>query len=118
MQIQKMPLRDRLARMLNGYPAYPEYIPCVLRSFASMPVSDYLAGCGDKWETLCNLLGIRKNRDRLTYREAAAIIWHRRMEDPLDLEMAEAVLILSLPFRNYFEEGNGTHGKNKSDISC
>ena len=118
MQIQKMPLKDRMARMQNGYPAYPEYIPCVLRSFASLPVSDYLAGCGGKWETLCRLLGIRENKDRLTYQEAAAIIRQRRRENPMDLEMAEAVFILSLPFGNYFEERNAAYEENKSDASC
>jgi hypothetical protein len=64
MQIEKMPLDDRLARMLNGYAAYTEYIPCVLRSFASMPVSVFLASYEGQWERLCALLGITELADK------------------------------------------------------
>ena len=117
MQIEKMPLDDRLARILNGYAAYTEYIPCVLRSFASMLVSDYLAPYEGKWERLCALLGITElaDKDRMTYQEAAAIIHRNRTENKRDLAMAEAVFILSVPFRDYFEGRNKTHGKNKAD---
>lgn len=115
MQIEKMSLDDRLARMLNGYAAYTEYIPCVLRSFASMPVSDYLAPYEGKWERLCHILGITDNANRLTYQEAAALIHRNRAENREDLSMAEAVFILSVPFRDYFEGRDETRGKNKSD---
>ena len=115
MQIEKMLLDDRLARMLNGYAAYTEYIPCVLRSFAAMPVSVYLASHKEQWERLCALLGITElaDKDRLTYQEAAALIHRNRMENRQDLSMAEAVFILSIPFRDYFEGGDEAHGKNE-----
>ena len=115
MQIEKMPLDDRLARMQNGYAAYTEYIPCVLRSFASMPVSDYLAPYGEEWERLCQILEITENKDTMTYQEAAAIIHRNWTENKRDLSMAEAIYILSVPFRDYFEGRNETHGKNKAD---
>lgn len=115
MQIEKIPLDDRLARMLNGYAAYTEYITCVLCSFASMPVSDYLAPYEGKWERLCHILGITENADRLTYQEAAALIHRNRTENREDLSMVEAIAILSVPFRDYFEGRNEIHGKNKSD---
>lgn len=118
MQIEKMPLDDRLARMLNGYAAYTEYIPCVLRSFASMPVSVYLAPYEGQWERLCALLGITElvDKDRMTYQETADRIYQRWTENSRqDLSMAEAVFILSVPFRDYFEGRNEIHGKNKSD---
>lgn len=117
MQIEKMPLDDRLARILNGYAAYTEYIPCVLRSFASMPVSDYLAPYEGKWERLCALLEITEiaDKDRMTYQETAACIHQRWTENKRDLAMAEAVFILSVPFWDYFEGRDETHGKNKSD---
>lgn len=115
MQIEKMPLDDRLARMLNGYSAYTEYIPCVLRSFASMPVSAYLAPYEEEWERLCKILEITENADRLTYQETAARIYQGWTENRQDLSMAEAIYILSVPFRDYFEGRNEIHGKNKSD---
>ncbi len=115
MQIEKMPLDDRLARMLNGYSAYTEYIPCVLRSFASMPVSAYLASYEEEWERLCKILEITENADRLTYQETAARIYQGWTENRQDLSMAEAIYILSVPFRDYFEGRNEIHGKNKSD---
>lgn len=117
MQIEKIPLDDRLARILNGYAAYTEYIPCVLRSFASMPVSAYLAPYEEEWERLCALLEITElaDTDRMTYQEAAAIIHRNRTENKRDLAMAEAVFILSVPFWDYFEGRDETHGKNKSD---
>ncbi len=117
MQIEKMPLDDRLARMLNGYPAYTEYIPCVLRSFASMPVSDYLAPYEGQWNRLCALLGITElaDKDRLTYQETAGRICQGWTENRQDLSMAEAVFILSVPFRYCFEGRDETHGKNKPD---
>ncbi len=119
MQIEKMPLDDRLARMLNGYSAYTEYIPCVLRSFASMPVSVYLAPYEGQWERLCALLGITEvaGKDRMTYQETAARIYQGWTENRQDLSMAEAIYILSIPFRDYFEGRDGTHGKSKSDAS-
>ncbi len=115
MQIEKMPLDDRLARMLNGYSAYTEYIPCVLRSFASMPVSAYLAPYEEEWERLCKILEITENADRLTYQETAARIYQGWTENRQDLSMAEAIYILSVPFRDDFEGRNEIHGKNKSD---
>lgn len=115
MQIEKMPLDDRLARMQNGYAAYTEYIPRVLRSFASMPVSDYLAPYGEEWERLCKILEITENKDTMTYQEAAAIIYRNWTENRQDLSMAEAIYILSVPFWYYFEGRNETHGKNKAD---
>ena len=117
MQIEKMLLDDRLSRMLNGYAAYTEYIPCVLRSFASMPVSAYLAPYNGQWEKLCALLGITElaDKDRMTYQEAAALIHRKRTENRQDLSMAEAIVILSVPFQDYFEGRNGAYGKNKSD---
>ncbi len=117
MQIEKMPLDDRLARMLNGYSAYTEYIPCVLRSFASMPVSAYLAPYEGQWKRLCTLLGITElaDKDRMTYQETADRIYQGWTENRQDLSMAEAIYILSVPFRDYFEGRDEIHGKNKSD---
>lgn len=115
MQIEKMRLDDRLARILNGYAAYTEYIPCVLRSFAAMPVSVYLASHKEQWERLCVLLGITEpaDKERLTYQEAATLIHQNRMENRRDSSMEEAVYILSIPFRDYYEGRNEAYGKNE-----
>lgn len=43
MDIQKLPLSERIQRCRDGQTAYPEYIPSIIRRLGEIPVMDYLA---------------------------------------------------------------------------
>ena len=76
MQLQKMPLEERIARMKNGYYAHPEYVSAAIQSFAQ----------------------------EMSYREVAALIYQRWRVNPRDLGLVEAIITLTLPFDQCYEE--------------
>lgn len=112
MQIEKLPLDERIAQMKNGYYAHPEYVPAAIRSFAEIPIAVYLSEYPDKLDRLPGLLGMPKEKvRRMTYRDIANEIYHRWLENQRDLSMVEAIIILSLPFRNCYEERKNIYEK-------
>lgn len=44
MNIEKLPLAERVRRCQSGATAYPEYIPSIIRRLGEMPVMEYMAG--------------------------------------------------------------------------
>lgn len=56
MNIQKIPLQDRLRGLSRYYPAHPEYIPAILRNFAALPITAYLEEYPEDLERLADLV--------------------------------------------------------------
>ena len=105
MNIEKLLLAERIRRHENGQPAYPEYIPGIIRNLGEMPVADYLAGLDQKqqqrfWE----LIGCSSHADH-TYQWAAMRVCRLYKTRP---ELAaEAMRILAAPmirYDDYFNE--------------
>lgn len=105
MQLQKMPLEERIARMKNGYYAHPEYVSAAIESFAQMPITSYLSEYPDRLKKLSACVGITEKRMQdMSYREVAALIYQRWRVNPRNLGLVEAIITLTLPFDQCYEE--------------
>lgn len=97
MNIEKLPLQQRLSHLKDGIPAHTEYIPTVLRSFASQPMGKYFfgfKGADAALRTLAKLLNIPEPELK-TMSYQATVIKIAQMPDKS--AMYEAVSILAAP---------------------
>ena len=94
MNIQKLPLAERIECCRDGCVAYPEYIPSIILSLGETPVMEYLAGISpEQRQRFSELTGIGENG--CTYQQAALRISELRESEP---ELAaEATRILAEP---------------------
>ena len=75
MKIKKLPLFDRLGRLAQGQPAYPEYAASVVRRVADTPITAYMASCPGELARLGAALGLLPERVAvMTYADVAARI--------------------------------------------
>ena len=75
MKIVKLPLFDRLGRLAQGQPAYPEYAVSVVRRVACTPIASYMADCPGELARLGVALGLLPERiSTMTYADVAARI--------------------------------------------
>ena len=110
MTIQKIPLRDRLRRFSNCCPAHPEYIPALLRDFAALPITEYLADLPEDLTRLACLLQYPGSyMQELTYSDVAARVleMHRYGRD------GEALEILVKPFTMIYQKYQERKGLNE-----
>lgn len=103
-EIQPLPLDERIRRVKDNYSAYPEYLSRVIRSFAEMPVADYLARFEEAQARLCGLLSL-PDCAGLTYRETACRIYQLYRKEPG--AAGEAACILAAPMKYYFDYAMG-----------
>ena len=99
MDLEKLPLAERIQRCREGRTAYPEYIPSVIRAFGELPLSEYLSGLDPKRrQRLLELIGCPDCGDR-TYQWAALRVCELTARRP---ELAaEAMCILAAPMERY-----------------
>ena len=75
MKIKKLPLWDRLGRLAQDQPAYPEHTASVIRRVACTPITSYMATCPGELAQLGDLLGLTQERiATMTYADVAAHI--------------------------------------------
>lgn len=75
MRIKKLPLADRLGRLAQGQPAYPEHAASVVRRVADTPITVYMATCPGELARLGAALGLLPERlATMTYADVAAHI--------------------------------------------
>ena len=75
MRIKKLPLADRLDRLANNQPVYPEHTAHITRRVADMPITSYMADCPAKLEQLQALLELTQEQGgSMTYADVAAHI--------------------------------------------
>lgn len=74
MNIQRLPLAERLQRMEDGYPAHPEYNASAIQTMAHTPISVYLHDYELARARLMELLKPWGAADDMTYQEAAAFV--------------------------------------------
>ena len=75
MKIAKLPLADRLGRLANDQPAYPEWAAAIVQRIAGMPITSYMAGCPAELDQLKELLGLTPEQvSGMTYSDMAAHI--------------------------------------------
>lgn len=75
MRIKKLPLFDRLGRLAQGQPAYPEHAASVVRRVACTPIASYMADCPGELARLGAALGLTQERiASMTYADVAAHI--------------------------------------------
>ena len=104
MEIQQIPLQERLEAVSRRNPAHAEYIPALFRAFAAMPIRAYLSEYPEDLERLMELVGYPLYMPELTY--LGTIM---RIRDMRGIGMAteEALEILAKPmiglYRKLFE---------------
>lgn len=75
MKIVKLPLFDRLGRLAQGQPAYPEHAASVIRRVAETPITSYMATCPGELARLQTLLELTQEQvTTMTYADVAAHI--------------------------------------------
>ena len=95
MKVQKVPLRERLQGLSNHIPGHEEYIPALLRDFARLPITAYLADFPEDLPRLADLVQYPANyMEELTYSDIAARV--RQMHQCG--KAGEALEILAKPF--------------------
>lgn len=103
--MERISLPDRLSRIKSGYPAFPEFVPCAIRSMAEVPLPDYLHAFPDKLERLREILGLAPEETaHMPYREAAKRIdqlWRVQRDRAL---LGEALDAMAAPIRKCYKE--------------
>ena len=75
MRIKKLPLWDRLGRLAQGQPAYPEHAASVVRRVAETPIASYMGACPDELAQLGAVLELDQEQvGSMTYADVAAHI--------------------------------------------
>lgn len=105
MRLNKIPLEERLDMLNRGYASDPEYDVCCIRSWAKMPIGDYMAAFYSEKEKLLRILAITEEQAmKITYQETAFII-DQMLKVPEKRESAwKAVQMLALPFLHFYKE--------------
>ena len=112
MYISTQPLSVRLKNLAKGYPAHAEYVPCVIRSFANLPMSVFLQGYEQDKEKLLMLLGMdTEDIDTMTYMDIACLIYEVKEQGDYDEIVEEATGILAAPFLHYWKRRKEQNGK-------
>lgn len=111
MNIAIQPLYARLKNLAKGYPAHAEYVPCVIRSFANLPMATYLHGLEQEKEKLSSLLGMMaEDIDAMTYLDIACLIFEIYEQRTHEEIAGEAAMILATPFLHYWQRRKEQNG--------
>ena len=112
MFISPQPLSSRLKNLTKGYPAHAEYVPCVIRSFANLPMSVFLQGYEQDKETLSMLLGMdAEDIDAMTYMDIACLIYEVKEQGDYEDIVEEATGILAAPFLHFWKRRKERNGQ-------
>ena len=103
MKLVPLPLSQRLSSAAGGFVCQPEYLPCLIKLWATLPLQAYFGGCPQELQQLCALLGLPEGSE-LNYQQAA-----QRIHDTLDApdDTSEALELLLAPFRCFLEKTQG-----------
>ena len=75
MRIKKLPLAQRLERLNQDRPVYPEHTAHIIRRVADMPITSYMMDCPAEQEELQALLKLSQDQTAaMTYADVAAHI--------------------------------------------
>lgn len=96
MDLEKLPLAQRIQRCQEGRTAYPEYIPSIIRAFGELPLAEYLSE--PERQRLLNIIGY-PDYPGWTFQWAALRI--REMGIKNSKQAAEAMRILAKPMERY-----------------
>ena len=112
MYISLQPLSVRMKNLVKGYPAHAEFVPCVIRSFANLPMSTYLQGYAQEKEKLSMLLGMdAEDIDAMTYLDIACLIYEVKEQGDYEDIVEEATMILAAPFLYYWQRRKERNGQ-------
>lgn len=96
MDLEKLPLAQRIQRCQEGRTAYPEYIPSIIRAFGELPLVEYLSE--PERRRLLELIGY-PDYPSWTFQWAALRV--REMDIKNSKQAAEAMRILAKPMERY-----------------
>ena len=105
MKLNRIPLKERLERINEGYAGDEKYDISLITRLANIPITDYLEAFPFERRELLYMLGIEEEiAPHMTYREVAKQV-ETLYESEEDMSKAESALnILALPFNRYCEE--------------
>lgn len=112
MEVKKLSMAERLGKLAEGYPAHAEFPSCAIWSFASIPMSAYLAGYDLNLTALAEIFGVPKEEfGDYTYREVACELVELRESAEYGEFFGEALLHLTAPIRFFWNARKISHGK-------
>ena len=102
MRFSRIPLEEQLKLAAGKKLIFPDYPACAIRSWAVTPLTVYLGGDSEEGKrrqaTFMALLGIsRKQMEAMRYKDAAALIAARILEEGKGRRAREAVRLLAGP---------------------
>lgn len=113
MNIQRIPLQERIKRISMGYAADPEFITSAIQSMATCPVLSYLSAFEAEKERLQEILeGVT---EETTYQETAVHIQKMLLSPELKTLANEAVELLAVPLRNCYQRRKEAYGSHAED---
>lgn len=105
MDIQKLPLAQRLERMKTGLSPYPEFSAAAIRAMAHMPIAVYLKDYEEQRSRLKAILKLSAPKmEQITYEEIATEIGNLRLKPGEAQNAADAARLLAAPLVTYFQE--------------
>lgn len=110
MRIKKLPLFDRLGRLAQGQPAYPEYAASVVRRVAETPIASYMGACPDELAQLGAVLELTQEQvSSMSYADVAAHInrWYTSYsadEPQRHAAAVQASVLLAAPLFHEYEQ--------------
>lgn len=118
MNIQKLPLAQRLERMANGCVAHPEYIASAIQTMANIPIAAYLHDFELERVRVMELIGPWGATDNMTYQEIAAFVRDlRRTPDGAQIA-AEVADHLAAPLLRCYRERMKNYGSPIDQIAA
>ena len=115
MPTNKISLDERLERLGNGSASDPDYIVCILKKLAQMPLEVYMSGCEVPYSRLQQIVRLQRDAPPLTYQQMATLIVQLAHQNvPHSKECAYQLSgYLSKPLWQYYEERKHLYEKDK-----
>lgn len=111
MNIQKLPLTERLQRIEDGYPAHLEYNASAIQTMAHTPISVYLHDYELARARLMEILKPWGATDNMSYQEIAAFIRDLQHTPQVGAAIAAEVADhLAAPLLHCFSEREADYG--------
>lgn len=110
MNIQKLPLAQRLERMANGCVAHPEYIASAIQTMTHTPLAAYLHDFEQERARVMALMEPWGATDNMAYQEMAAFVRDLRCTPDGAQIAAEVAEYLAAPLLRCYRDREADYG--------
>lgn len=112
-EVNQISLTERIARLRNGNASDPAYNACTIRTWANIPICEYMAAFEEENESLRELLSLtEEEEEHMTYQDVARkidMLWQAKGETGVRRNAKrdiayKAMSLLILPFERCYNE--------------